>query len=137
MEHANGITGSRVTRAAALGIVIGQPRPTSPIRAWREAGIPVAYGSDSGFPPFVAFAQMTDPSNPHSVSRDEAIGLLTTGPAFSEFAEVELGSIAPGMLADIVVLTQDITAAPQADLANTRSVLTIVGGRIAFDSREQ
>lgn len=133
IEHANGISGSRVARAAALGIVIGQPRPTSPIRSWREAGIPVAYGSDSGFPPFVAFAQITDPANPHSVSRVEAIGLLTTGPAFAEFAETELGRIAPGMLADLVVLSQDLTTAPQAALPGTRAVMTIVGGEVAFD----
>lgn len=80
--------------------------------SWREAGIPVAYGSDSGFPPFVAFAQITDPANAQSVSREEAIGLLTTGPALSEFAEADLGRIAPGMLADIVVLSQDLTTAP-------------------------
>ncbi|WP_269514539.1 amidohydrolase [Brevundimonas subvibrioides] len=135
IEHANGITGAQVARAAALGIVIGQPRPTSPIRSWREAGIPVAYGSDGGFPPFVAFAQVTDPANPHSVSREEAIGLLTTGPALGEFAEAELGRLVPGMLADIVVLSQDITTAPQTSLAETRSVLTIVGGQIAFDGR--
>lgn len=135
IEHGNGIIGSRVARAAALGIVIGQPRPTSPIRSWREAGIPVAYGSDSGFPPFVAFAQMTDPANPRSISRDEAIGLLTTGPAFSEFAEADVGRIMPGMLADIIVLSQDLTTAPQAALPGTSSVLTIVGGEIVFDSR--
>lgn len=79
---------------------MGQPRPTSPSRIWREVGITVAYGSDSGFPPFVAFAQMTDPANPRGVSRRQAIGFLSTEAAFSDFTEAEVGRIMPCMLAD-------------------------------------
>lgn len=67
------------------------------------------------------------------MSRDEAIGLLTTGSAFSEFTESDRGRM-PGMLADIVALSQDITTVPQAALAKTRNVLTIMGGEIAFDN---
>lgn len=54
LEHANGLTGPRIERARKMGVVVAQPRPTSPIRAWTAAGIRVAYGSDSGFPPFAA-----------------------------------------------------------------------------------
>lgn len=134
LEHANGLTGPRVERARRMGIVIVQPRPTSPIRAWRAAGIKVAYGSDSGFPPFVAFAAMTAPSNPNSVSRTEALKLLTQTPAFAEFAEGDKGKLVPGMLADIAVLSQDVLSEPHETLAGTFSVLTVIGGQVVYDA---
>lgn len=136
IEHGNGLIGARLARAARLGIVIAQPRPTSPIRAWLAAGVTVAYGSDSGFPPFSAFAQMTAPDNPNSVTREQALGILTKGPAFAEFQESEKGKVKLGMLADIIVLSQDVTTAPIAALPATRSLLTIVAGKIVYSSAE-
>lgn len=129
-EHGNGLTGDRIARAGRLGIVIAQPRPTSPIRAWIAAGIPVAYGSDMGFPPFVAFAQMTDPANPNSVPRDVGLVILTKWSAFAEFVEGRKGILAPGMVADMVVLSQDPLTAAQDRLPATRSILTIINGKI-------
>jgi predicted amidohydrolase YtcJ len=46
---------------------------------------------------------------------------------------MEKGTIAPGMLADIAVLSQDIFAVPLQALPGTTSMLTIVGGRIVRD----
>ena len=136
IEHGNGLVGTRLERAARLGIVIAQPRPTSPIRAWLATGVTVAYGSDSGFPPFSAFAQMTAPDNPNSVTREQALGILTKGSAYAEFQEKEKGMVKPGMLADIVVLSQDVTTAPTSMLSATHSLLTIVGGKIVYSSPE-
>ena len=113
-------------------MVIAQPRLTSPIRAWTDAGIPVAYGSDSGFPPFVAFAQMVDPANRNSIDRETALSVLTRAPAFSEFAEHQRGMIKVGMQADLAVLSADIMNAPLRELPGTRSVLTIVAGVVAY-----
>jgi len=42
----------------------------------------------------------------------------------------------PGMLADIAVLSQDVTKDPRAPIPATHSVLTIVGGSVAFRSTE-
>ena len=135
-EHGNGLTGTRIARAKRLGIVIAQPRPTSPIRAWVKAGIPVAYGSDMGFPPFVAFAQMTDPENPNSVSREEGLAILTRLPAFAEFAEENKGTLAPGMVADLVVLSQDPLTTAQDRIPATRSIMTIINGEIVHADEE-
>jgi predicted amidohydrolase YtcJ len=44
--------------------------------------------------------------------------------------------IAVGRLADLTVLSQDIFKADPDDLPRTRSLLTIVGGRVAYDSKE-
>ena len=57
----------------------------------------------------------------------------TRGSAFAEFAEREKGTLAPGMLADIAVLSQDIFTVPARALPGTTSVLTIVGGKIVRD----
>lgn len=135
-EHGNGLTGARIARAKRLGIVIAQPRPTSPIRAWTEAGISVAYGSDMGFPPFAAFAQMTNPTNPNSVSREVGLAILTKWPAFAEFAEERKGILAPGMVADLVVLSQNPLTTAQDRLPATHSIMTIVNGEIVHADDE-
>ena len=58
----------------------------------------------------------------------------TLGSAYAEFAEKEKGTLAPGMLADIAVLSQDIFTIPVDALPRTESVLTLVGGKIVWDA---
>ncbi len=57
----------------------------------------------------------------------------TAGSAYAEFAEQEKGRLAPGMLADLAVLSQDIFTVPAEKLPTTSAELTIVGGRIVRD----
>jgi len=137
IEHGRGITGDAIARAARLGIVIAQPRDGAPLRSWRAAGIPVAYGSDDVANPWIAVADaVTSARNPaEAVSRETAIAIATRGAAYAEFAERAKGTLAPGMLADLAVLSQDVFTVPVAALPATRSVLTIVGGKIVHDGR--
>ena len=135
-EHAGGITGPQIARARRLGIVIAQPRlETAPVRAWLEAGLPVAYGSDMARNPFYhMMLAVTKPAAPgQAISREAAVTMLTLGPAYAEFAEHEKGTLAPGMLADLAVLSQDIFTVPPGALSSTTSVLTMVGGRVVRD----
>ena len=135
-EHANGITGPQIARAARLGVVIAQPRMESaPLESWHEARLPVAYGSDMLHNPFYhLMVAVTKPAAPaQALSREAAVTMFTRGSAFAEFAEREKGTLAPGMLADLAVLSQDIFVVPAATLPATTSVLTMVGGRIALD----
>jgi hypothetical protein len=62
-----------------------------------------------------------------------AIRAATWGSAYANFVEDDRGTIAPGMRADLVVLSEDITALedPRELLATTADV-TIVGGEVAF-----
>jgi predicted amidohydrolase YtcJ len=131
IEHANGITGSTVDRARALGIVIAQFRPTAPLKIWRQAGLPLAYGSDGGFPAWSTLQAMTETASPGTVDMDQALGILTFGSAFAEFKEESKGRIGPGMAADIAVLSQDVTRTPAEQLSSTKSLLTIVAGKTA------
>jgi len=60
--------------------------------------------------------------------------MYTTGAAFSSFAERERGSIIPGRLADLVVLSGDPTVCPPAELLALRPEMTVVGGRVVWSS---
>ena len=135
-EHGNGIVGSQIARAVRLGVVIAQPRAQSaPLRSWAEAGLPVAYGSDMLRNPFyhVMLAVTRPDTTGQAISRETAVTMLTRGAAYAEFAEREKGTLAPGMLADFAVLSQDVFTVPAAALPATTSVLTVVGGTIVHD----
>ena len=132
-EHGDGITGTQVARARALGIVIAQPRPGRPLRTWLAAGLPLAYGSDNLRNPFfnmMAAVNGVGTDHAESITREQAVTMYTRGSAYAEFTEREKGMIAPGMLADLAVLSQDIFTIPTQALPGTTSVMTIVGGRI-------
>jgi predicted amidohydrolase YtcJ len=136
-EHGDGFTTpERMVRARKLGIVIAQPRPGRPWKALEAAGIPLAYGSDSGMAPWFMFSMMTDINNPQAISKEDALRVLTSGPAFAEFQETKKGMLEPGMFADVAVLSQDVTESPAAPLPSTHSVLTIIGGTVAYLSPE-
>jgi predicted amidohydrolase YtcJ len=77
----------------------------------------------------------THPDTPgEALTREAAVVAYTRGSAYAEHAERRKGTLAPGMLADIAVLSQDIFTVPAEALPATVSVLTLVGGRIAFDA---
>ena len=130
-EHGDGFTTpERMARAKKLGIVIAQPRPGRPWKALEDAGIPLAYGSDGGMAPWFMFGVMTDARNPQAISKEDALRILTSGPAFAEFEEMKKGVLKPGMLADIAVLSQDVTTAPAPSLPGTHAWMTMVGGKM-------
>ena len=132
-EHGDGFTtAERLARAHWLGIVVAQPRPGRNFRGFLGAGVPVAYGSDSGMSPFFMFSVMTAPGDPKAISRLEALAVLTSGPAFAEFQEKKKGKLVPGMLADVAVLSQDIMTVAPPELPTTTSVFTLVGGQIGL-----
>ncbi len=136
-EHGDGFnTSERIARAQKLGIVVAQPRPGRLWRSLVDGGIPLAYGSDGGMAPWFMFSIMTDAKNPQHIPTADALRILTSGPAFAEFQETRKGSLRAGMLADVIVLSQDVTAAPPAPLPATHSVMTIVGGQVALRSPE-
>ena len=60
--------------------------------------------------------------------------MMTRASAYAEFRESEKGMLAPGMLADLAVLSQDIFTVPAEALPQTRSILTIIGGETVFDT---
>ncbi len=72
-----------------------------------------------------------------AMSRAEALASYTINNAIASFDEDRVGSLKPGKLADIVVLSQDILEIDEAQLTDTKVDLTIVGGEIRFDASRQ
>ena len=64
---------------------------------------------------------------------EEAIEAYTLTSAYAAFQEKDRGSLEPGKLADLIVLSRDILAPAERDhIARTEVVLTIVGGNTAY-----
>jgi len=61
---------------------------------------------------------------------DQALRLLTTGGAYGVFAEEDLGMLAPGMLADLVVLSEDPHEVPKIELERIDVLMVFVGGAL-------
>jgi len=100
-----------------------------------KAGIPLAIGSDGPMNPYLnimlAAARPDQPDE--SISREDALRAYTSGSAFAENMETKKGKIALGMLADIAVLSQNILEIPMETLPETRSVLTIIDGKVVYE----
>jgi predicted amidohydrolase YtcJ len=67
------------------------------------------------------------------LTRAEALRTMTLEGAYGSFEEATKGSIAPGRVADLVVLSQDILAVPDDALMKTEVLATIVDGRLLYE----
>jgi predicted amidohydrolase YtcJ len=66
------------------------------------------------------------------LTREQALRSYTLNNAYAAFEEDLKGSITPGKLADLVVLSRDIMSVPEAEVREARVDLTILGGEIVF-----
>ncbi|MGD8536015.1 MAG: amidohydrolase [Candidatus Aminicenantes bacterium] len=66
------------------------------------------------------------------MTREEALRSYTLNCAHAAFQEDILGSITPGKLADITVLSKDIMTIPDDEILSTEVVYTIVGGKVMY-----
>ena len=66
------------------------------------------------------------------MTRMEALRSYTIACAYSAFEEDLKGSLEPGKLADVVVLSKDILACPDDEILDARVDLTVVGGEVLF-----
>jgi predicted amidohydrolase YtcJ len=69
------------------------------------------------------------------MTRDQALRSYTLNNAYAAFEEALKGSITPGKLADIVVLSRDIMRVPEAEIPGTEVVYTILGGEVRYRGR--
>lgn len=68
------------------------------------------------------------------LTRGEALRTMTLDAAYGSFEEDRKGSIEPGKVADLVVLSQDILSVPDAALLDTQVLATIVDGQVVYES---
>jgi predicted amidohydrolase YtcJ len=66
------------------------------------------------------------------MSRMEALRSYTINGAYAAFQEDLLGSLTPGKLADITVLSKDIMTVAEEEIPTTEVLYTIVGGKVAY-----
>lgn len=153
IEHGDMTTPELAERARKLGVIIVQNPAhftiaetmaarygervsgAQPARSLIASGNRFALGSDGPLNPFLnMFFAAIHPTNPaESLTVEQSLRAYTEGAAFAEFQENNKGRIAPGMLADLAVLSQDIFAIAPPDLPKTESVMTIVGGKIVWE----
>ncbi len=69
------------------------------------------------------------------ISVEEAVRAYTVGSAYAEFQDKVKGSITPGKLADLVMLSRDIYKIDSKDIEKVRVLLTVVDGRVVFEGR--
>jgi predicted amidohydrolase YtcJ len=122
---------------------------TPQLRLLVNSGIPLAMTTDafraSSFNPWTAISWIITGKSvsgseilakDNRLTRDEALKLVTSGPAWFEQQENENGRISPGYLADFALLSKDFFTIPDEEIKTITSVLTIVDGRVVFGAEE-
>jgi predicted amidohydrolase YtcJ len=122
-------------------------RGTYAFRSLLDAGARLAFGSDWTVAPLnplqgihAAVTRRTlDGGNPEGwipaekITVAEALVAYTEGGAYAAFAEDERGRIEPGLLADLVVLSDDVFAVEPDRIAEVTVDVTVVGGEVRFE----
>lgn len=71
------------------------------------------------------------------MTRMEALRAATWSAAYAAFEETVKGSLAPGKLADVTVLSEDILTAPEERILDAKVLYTIVGGRVLHEGGDR
>ncbi|MGE6696740.1 amidohydrolase [Hyphomonas sp. NPDC076900] len=69
-----------------------------------------------------------------ALTRQQALALFTTGPAYAAFQENDLGTIAAGKIADFTVFDADLMTIPEQQILKARPVMTVVGGEVVWQA---
>ena len=152
IEHGDGIQPDMIEKVVQFGLVVIQnpthlalPMPGESLasehmllKSFIAAGIPLALGSDGGPKeqnPFLNLMLATlHPGEPtEALTREAALTAYTAGGAYVEGQDQRKGRIAPGLAADIAVLSQDVLTILPPQLPATTSLLTLVDGEVIFE----
>lgn len=129
---------------------IGKERAktTYAFRSLLDGGATLAFGTDWTVAPlnpllsiYAAVTRRTiDNKNPkgwvpeQKITVEEALRAYTTGSAYAEFQENLKGTITPGKLADLVILSSDIFKIDSNEIARVKVLVTIMDGAIVFEA---
>jgi predicted amidohydrolase YtcJ len=130
----------------AAGLPPEREDDITPMKAWREAGIAVTLGTDnvpiSLWGPVQQTVLRRDFKSGRVVgagqalSRAEALRCVTQNGAYLTFDEDKKGTLAPGKLADLAVLSADPLTGDEMKIADTASLMTMVGGKIVHEAAD-
>lgn len=115
-----------------------------PFRSLLDAGVRLAFGSDwpvVSLNPLIgiqaAVTRKLDNGRlwhpEQRIAVEEAANAYTREAAYAEFAEAAKGTLAPGMLADLVILSNDIFTSPPEEIAAAKVVCTVCGGQVVYE----
>jgi predicted amidohydrolase YtcJ len=110
---------------AQVPLAFGTDYPVEPINPLRGVYAGVTRANETGTATYFAENKLTI---------QQVISAYTEGSAFAEFTEKWKGRIAPGYVADFVVLDHNITQIPPAVLLKTRVLRTVVGGKTVYQA---
>lgn len=116
-----------------------------PVRTALDLGIPLQLNSDfpcSKLNPFIGLQAAMDRKtsegyvldSSQSIDMEEALRAMTHQPAHTAFEEAWRGHLKPGYAADLIVLDRDPLATPADELAATKVLTTMVGGKVVFEA---
>ncbi|HEY0006518.1 MAG TPA: amidohydrolase [Pyrinomonadaceae bacterium] len=122
---------------------------TYAFRSLLDSGATLAFGTDWTVAPldpllsiYAAVTRRTlDGKHPsgwipeQKITVEEAVRAYTVGSAYAEFTDDAKGTITPGKLADIVILSQDIFSIDPVEIEKTRVLLTIMDGRVIYEAK--
>jgi predicted amidohydrolase YtcJ len=120
---------------------------TYAFRTFLDHGVRLAFGTDWSVAPlnpmlslYAATTRATlDGKNPggwfpeQKLTLSEAVSAYTLGSAYAEFQEKEKGTVSPGKLADLVLLSDDVFSIAPEKIRDVKVLKTIVGGRIVWE----
>ena len=114
-----------------------------PLRSLLDAGVKVSFATDnvpvSNFLPISQAIrrvpyQMQEPVAPEqALSRADALRCVTNCGAYLTFDEGKKGSLEPGKLADLAVLSADPLTVAEKEIADIGALMTMVGGKIVYE----
>jgi hypothetical protein len=121
---------------------------TYAFRTFLNHGVRLAFGTDWNVAPlnpmFGLYAAVTratlDGKNPNGwfpeqkLTLQEAIEAYTMGSAYAEFQDQEKGSITPGKLADMVIVSDDLFSIDPVKIRDVKVLKTFVGGKLVYDA---
>ena len=120
-------------------------RRAPPVNTAKRIGVPVGAGTDAhrvaSYNPFTALQWFLDGKTVGGVAlrgpeetptRADALRFYTIGSAWFSRDEKNRGSLEPGKLADLSVLSKDYLTVPVEQIGTIESLLTIVGGKIVY-----
>lgn len=127
----------------------GAAEATPPVKRMLEKGVNVSAGTDAtrvaSYNPWVSLSwlitgktvgglRLTPQRN--CLDRDAALRMWTENVTWFSNERGKKGRIAEGQLADLVVPDRDFFACPESDIADTTSLLTVVGGKVVWGAGE-
>jgi len=162
IEHCEVLTERLIQRIKELGVVLsmqpnfigewGQPggmyeqrlgpnrlKLCNPYKQLLNERITVAFGSDCGYCPpwpfnpiYGIYSAVNHPIGESCISLEDAVKCYTLNGAYASFEENFKGSIEPGKLADITILSEDLTSLSSQDIKDVKVELTMIDGMIQW-----